>query len=53
MFAPFYPSDLEDFIKDKKEVEKLVKITLYVNYLLLSFMIISIIYTFCCIFYWY
>jgi hypothetical protein len=46
MFAPFYPSDLKYFIKDNKEVEKLIKTTRYVNYFLLSFIIILIIYTF-------
>tara|TARA_Y200000002_G_C22409631_1_gene549230 strand:+ start:349 stop:513 length:165 start_codon:yes stop_codon:yes gene_type:complete len=32
LFAPFTMDDLEDFVKDKKEVDKLVKLTTYTYY---------------------
>ena len=36
MFAPFTKEDISDFIKDKKEVDKLVRMTYIFNLFLVS-----------------
>ena len=44
MFSPFTTYDISDFMKDKKEVDKLVRMTYRFNLFLFSFFIFMIIY---------
>ena len=44
MFAPFTKEDISDFIKDKKEVDRIVRMTYKFNLFLFSVLIFMIIY---------
>lgn len=46
LFAPLSLDDFEDFVRDKKEVEKLIKLTTYTYYftIIMFFTIILITY---------
>jgi hypothetical protein len=44
MFAPFSKEDISDFIKDKKEVDKIVLVTYRFNLLLFSILVFITLY---------